>query len=77
MNDSSSIETPVASARPDVVAADDFAFPWAPDQGDGTCRNPILYADYSDPDVVRVGDDFFMVASSFTNLSPDSEQRRP
>jgi hypothetical protein len=28
------------------------------DQGDGTYRNPVLYADYSDPDVIRVGDDF-------------------
>lgn len=39
---------------------------WSPDNGDGTYRNPIIYADYSDPDVVRVGDDYYMVASSFT-----------
>jgi len=32
-----------------------------------TYKNPILYADYSDPDVVRVGEDYFMVASSFCN----------
>ncbi|MDB5084158.1 MAG: arfA [Bacilli bacterium] len=38
---------------------------WAADQGDGNYQNPILFADYSDPDVIRVGDDFFMVASSF------------
>ncbi len=30
-------------------------------------HNPILHADYSDPDVIRVGDDFFMVASSFNH----------
>lgn len=30
--------------------------------------NPIIYGDYSDPDPVRVGDDFYMVASSFTYL---------
>lgn len=40
---------------------------WIADQGDGTYRNPILYTDYSDPDAVRVGEDFFMVASSFSN----------
>jgi beta-xylosidase len=40
-----------------------------PDQGDGTYKNPIIYADYSDPDVVRVGDDFYLVSSSF-NCSP-------
>ncbi len=42
---------------------------WQADQGDGTYRNPILFADYSDPDVVRVGDDFYLVASSF-NCTP-------
>lgn len=31
-------------------------------------KNPILYADYSDPDVIRVGEDYYMVASSFTYL---------
>ena len=41
------------------------ANPWVADQGDGTYRNPILYADYSDPDVIRVGTDFYMTASSF------------
>ncbi|MGL5435131.1 MAG: glycoside hydrolase family 43 protein [Lachnospiraceae bacterium] len=29
-------------------------------------QNPILYADYSDPDVIRVGEDYYMVSSSFT-----------
>ena len=28
--------------------------------------NPILYGDYSDPDVIRVGEDFYMISSSFT-----------
>ena len=39
--------------------------PWIPDRGDGTYKNPIIYADYSDPDVIRVGDDFYLTASSF------------
>jgi beta-xylosidase len=38
---------------------------WVSDQGNGTYKNPILNADYSDPDVVRVGDDYYMTASSF------------
>ncbi len=41
---------------------------WVADQGDGTYKNPILYTDYSDPDAIRVGDDFFMIASSFSNV---------
>ena len=39
--------------------------PWIPDKGDGTYVNPVIFADYSDPDVVAVGDDFYMTASSF------------
>lgn len=42
---------------------------WCADNGDGTYTNPILYADYSDPDVIKVGDDYYMTASSF-NCAP-------
>ncbi|MBL7879479.1 MAG: glycoside hydrolase 43 family protein [Chryseobacterium gambrini] len=37
---------------------------WSADQGKNY-KNPVLYADYSDPDVIRVGDDYYMTASSF------------
>lgn len=46
----------------------DAAPPWLPDQGDGTYRNPVLHADYSDPDAIRVGEDYWMVASSFCHV---------
>ena len=42
-----------------------FAETWIPDLGNGKYKNPILFADYSDPDVIRVENDFYMVASSF------------
>lgn len=35
------------------------------DQGNGTYKNPVLNADYSDPDVIRVGSKYYMVASDF------------
>lgn len=35
------------------------------DQGNGTYINPVLNADFSDPDVIRVGDTYYMVASDF------------
>ncbi|MFL1010979.1 glycoside hydrolase family 43 protein [Flavisericum labens] len=38
---------------------------WISDLGNGKYKNPILYADYSDPDVCRVGKDYYMTASSF------------
>lgn len=31
-------------------------------------ENPVLFSDYSDPDVIRVGGDFYMVASSFNHV---------
>lgn len=40
---------------------------WVSDLGNGNYKNPVLYADYSDPDVCRVGNDYYMVASSFAN----------
>ena len=41
---------------------------WSPDLGNGQYINPVIDADYSDPDVVRVGDDFYMTASSFCDI---------
>jgi beta-xylosidase len=38
---------------------------WAADNGDGTYKNPVIFADYSDPDVICAGEDFYMTASSF------------
>lgn len=41
---------------------------WKSDLGDGTFQNPVLYADYSDPDVIRVHDTYYMTASSFNYI---------
>jgi len=41
---------------------------WVADNGDGTYKNPVIHADYSDPDAIRVGDDYYMVSSSFTHI---------
>ncbi|WP_437919474.1 glycoside hydrolase family 43 protein [Sphingobacterium sp. LRF_L2] len=40
---------------------------WVADLGNGSYKNPILHADYSDPDAIRVGDDFYMISSSFNH----------
>ncbi len=42
---------------------------WVSDEGNGMYRNPVLHADYSDPDVCEVGEDYFLTASSF-NCTP-------
>lgn len=41
---------------------------WVPDIGNDQYKNPIIYADYSDPDVIRVRDNFYLVASSFDQV---------
>ena len=38
---------------------------WVSDLGNGQFKNPVIYADYSDPDVCKVGDAYIMTASSF------------
>lgn len=54
------------AAAPDVAPAS----PARPVPNDPAIyRNPILPADYSDPDVIRVGDTYYLVASSF-HFSP-------
>jgi len=41
---------------------------WQSDNGDGTFTNPPLYADYPDPDIIRVGDDFYFSSTTFVNV---------
>ena len=41
---------------------------WVSDQKDGTYINPIIHADYSDPDVIRVGEKYYMICSDFHYL---------
>lgn len=53
----------IASQQP--IYAQDVSSVWVSDLGNGQYKNPILHADYSDPDACRVGDDYYMTASSF------------
>ena len=57
-------------ARPDIVRVDDKtsnAQPFTMHSSERTdCYiNPVLNADFSDPDVIRVGEKYYMVASDF------------
>lgn len=52
-----------------AIQAQDISKVWVADRQDGTYVNPVIHADYSDPDVCAVDDDFYMTASSF-NCSP-------
>ena len=38
------------------------------DQGNGTYKNPVIFADFPDPDVIRVGDTYYMVSTTMVNF---------
>lgn len=62
------MSSPLFMADVSGQSAASISAPWVSDQADGTYKNPVLHADYSDPDVVRVGDDYWMTASSFSHV---------
>lgn len=51
-----------------IVAGLCNAGAWQSDNGDGTFTNPPLYADYPDPDIIRVGEDFYFATTTFANV---------
>lgn len=57
------IQTEQPDVRPNFIQVD-ADYSWG-DQGNNTYINPVLNADFSDPDVIRVGDKYYMVASDF------------
>nr|WP_317892460.1 glycoside hydrolase 43 family protein [uncultured Sphingomonas sp.] len=58
----------LAAAAMLVTAGAAPAQVWRSDQGDGTFRNPVLFADYPDPDVIRVGEVYYFVSTTFANV---------
>jgi xylan 1,4-beta-xylosidase len=52
-------ESPVASAPKGMSTAT-----WTPDNGDGTFTNPLFYDEFSDPDLIRVGDWFYLTGTT-------------
>ena len=57
----------LAVALPLMASAQYKSEVWSPDNGDGTYTNPVINADYSDPDVCvgASGEDYYLTASSF------------
>ena len=65
------IQTEQPDIRPDFIQVD-ADYSWG-DQGNGTYTNPVLNADFSDPDVIRVGKKYYMVASDFHLMGVDMD----
>ncbi|MCM1451156.1 MAG: family 43 glycosylhydrolase [Clostridium sp.] len=41
-----------------------WAKSWTADNGNGTFTNPLFYDEYSDPDILRVGDDYYLAGTT-------------
>src|SRR6266545_3182019 len=60
--------TPAQTPAPSRPVTSPVSKVWVADNGDGTYKNPIIHADYSDPDAIRVGNDYYMISSSFNHV---------
>src|SRR6478609_8355313 len=45
-----------------------FAATWTADNGNGTFTNPLFYDEFSDPDMIRVGDDFYLTGTTMHTM---------
>lgn len=41
---------------------------WTPDNGDGTFTNPLFYEEFSDPDLIRVGEDYYLTGTTMHSM---------
>jgi xylan 1,4-beta-xylosidase len=41
---------------------------WTPDNGNGTFTNPLFYDEFSDPDLIRVGNDFYLTGTTMHTM---------
>ena len=51
-----------------VAAADAAAQTWTADLGNGTYANPLFYDEFSDPDPIRVGRDFYLTGTTMHSM---------
>ena len=55
---------PAARAVAGATAGAPVRTTWMPDNGNGTYTNPLFYDEFSDPDLIRVGDDFYLAGTT-------------
>ena len=41
---------------------------WIADNGNGTFTNPLFYDEFSDPDLIRVGDDYYLTGTTMHTM---------
>ena len=51
-----------------VFSLSSFAQSWTADNGNGTYTNPLFYDEFSDPDILRVGDDYYLAGTTMHSV---------
>ena len=51
-----------------ITEADDRRKSWTADNGNGTFTNPLFYEEFSDPDMIRVGDYFYLTGTTMHSM---------
>jgi beta-xylosidase len=64
-------------AEPTLLTSSEVSPPaaarhWTADNGNGTYSNPLFYAEFEDPDMIRVGDDYYLVGTTM-HMNPALE----
>jgi xylan 1,4-beta-xylosidase len=58
---------PVSAALPEAAMKH-----WTADNGNGTYSNPLFYGEFEDPDVIRVGEDYYLAGTTM-HMNPAVE----
>ena len=53
-----------AATPPSSGTSPDAAKHWTADNGNGTYSNPLFYEEFEDPDVIRVGEDYYLAGTT-------------
>ena len=64
------LQSPVAIAQQTSSAQSDFlnSPTWTSDNGNGTFTNPLFFDEFSDPDMIRVGDDYYLTGTTMHTM---------
>ena len=54
----------LGAPRGSCGASPDPAKHWTADNGNGTYSNPLFYEEFEDPDVIRVGNDYYLAGTT-------------
>ncbi len=58
----------IQAQAPTVSPQEANSCTWTADNGNGTFTNPIFYEEFSDPDLIRVGDDYYLTGTTMHTM---------